>query len=199
MYKLQKADFYKASSILGETFNNYPIFTYIIPNSKNRKENLKLLCQFLINLGNAKGEVISTSNKLEGISIWLPSNRSNTSGMEAIQAGLLNLMVHLSPEAINRFIKVGSIKSKKRSEVIFGDYVICDMIGVDPRFQKQGFGRQIIENKLIEFDQANIPCYLETSKPENIEYYKRFKFIQIGEYKIQEVDVFCLKREPNPK
>jgi GNAT superfamily N-acetyltransferase len=197
MYKLQKHDLYKASIILGETFYNYPLFKYIIPNSENRKNNLQWLCLFLLNIGNSKGEVVGTSNKLEGISIWFSSSKSNSTSKEAIQAGLLNLFFHISPEAMGRFIHVGIIKVKKRSEIISGEYVICDMIGVYPRYQKQGFGRQMIEVQLLESDKLNIPCYLETSKPENIEYYKRYKFYKIGEYKIQGVNVYCLKRETN--
>ena len=55
----------------------------------------------------------------------------------------------------------------------------------------------MIEAKLLEFDREEVPCYLETSKHENISYYERFGFSQINEYKINDVDVFCLNRHPN--
>jgi ribosomal protein S18 acetylase RimI-like enzyme len=196
MYRLQRVDLYKASTILGETFQNYPIFTFIITNRRSRKNNLKYLCNFLLNIGIQQGEVIGTSNKLEGVSIWLPSMKPKNSGTDAIKAGFANLLFHISPVSIIKFIKVGSIKAKKRSELNIGKFVICDMIGIDPRFQRHGFGRQIIDSKLNELDTSDIPCYLETSKSENIEYYKRYKFTKIREYKIQDVDVFCLLREP---
>jgi ribosomal protein S18 acetylase RimI-like enzyme len=71
------------------------------------------------------------------------------------------------------------------------------MIGVDPLFQKQGFGRKMIEAKLLEFDIEEMSCYLETSKHKNISYYERFGFSRINEYKINDIDVFCLNRHPN--
>jgi GNAT superfamily N-acetyltransferase len=117
--------------------------------------------------------------------------------MDPIRAGLLNLFVHVKLGTISRFIEVGKIKGKMRAEIIKGQYYLCDMIGVDPLLQRQGFGRKMIEAKLFEFDKEEMPCYLETSRHGNIPYYERFGFSQINEYKIKDVDVFCLKRDPN--
>jgi ribosomal protein S18 acetylase RimI-like enzyme len=197
MYKLQKKDLNKASATLGRSFNDYPMFNYIIPDSEYRKDKLKYLCYFLLSLGIAKGEVIGPSNKMEGVSIWLSSNGSKSSGVDALRAGLLNLLIHIKPGTIRRFIEVGKIRGKKRTEIIKGQYYLCDMIGVDPLLQKQGFGRKMMEAKLLEFDREKMPCYLETSKHENIAYYKQFGFSQINRYEIQSLDVFCLKRDPN--
>ena len=197
MYKLQKRDLNKASAILGRSFNDYPIFNYIIPDPEYRKDKLKYLCRFLLSLGMAKGEVIGPSDKMEGVSIWLPSKGSKASGMDAIRAGFLNLFAHVKPGTISRLMEIGKIKGRRRAEVIKGQYYLCDMIGVDPPLQKQGFARKMIEAKLLEFDREEMPCYLETSKHENVSYYKRFGFSQINEYRIKDVDVFCLKRDPN--
>ena len=197
MYKLQKRDLNKASAVLNRSFNDYPIFKYIIPDPEYRKAKLRYLCHFLLSLGIAKGEVIGPSNKMEGVSIWLPPKGSKSSSMDPIRAGLLNLLVHVKLGTISRFIEVGKIKGKMRAEIIKGQYHSCDMIGVDPLLQRQGFGCKMIEAKLLDFDREEMPCYLETSKHENIAYYERFGFSQINEYKIHDVGVFCLNRDPN--
>jgi hypothetical protein len=72
MYKLQKKDLAKASTVLGKAFHRYPIFEYIIPDSSYRKKHLKHLCSFLLRCGISKGEVIAPSKSIEGVSIWLP-------------------------------------------------------------------------------------------------------------------------------
>ena len=197
MHKLQKRDLNKATAVFSRSFNDYPIFKYIIPDPEYRKAKLNYLCHFILSLGMAKGEVIGPSDKMEGVSIWLPSNGSKSSGMHAVLAGLLNLFVHIKPGTIRRFIEVGRTKQRMRAEIIKGPYYLCDMIGVDPLFQKQGFGRKMMEAKLLEFDREEMSCYLETSKRANFPYYVRFGFSQINKYKIQNFDVFCLKREPN--
>jgi len=197
MYKLQKRDLNKAAAVLSRSFNEYPIFRYIIPDPEYRKAKLKYLCHFLLCLAIVRGEVIGPSTKMEGVSMWFPPKGSKSSSMDPVRAGLLNLFVHVKLETISRFIEVGKIKGKTRAEIIKGQYYSCDMIGVDPLLQKQGFGRKMIEAKLLEFDREEVPCYLETSKQENIAYYERFGFSQINEYKINDVDVFCLHRHPN--
>ena len=184
MYKLQKKDLSKASATLSRSFHDDPIFKFVIPDPEYRKDKLRYLCHFIIRLGIAKGEAIGPSDKMEGVSLWLPSKGSKDSGVDAIRAGLLNLFVHIEPGTIRRFVEVGRTKGKMRAGIIKGQYYLCDMIGVDPLFQKQGFGRKMIEAKLLIFDREEMPCYLETSKCENIAYYERFGFSQINKYKI---------------
>jgi ribosomal protein S18 acetylase RimI-like enzyme len=197
MYRLQQGDLSKASTILSQSFNSYPIFEYVIPNPVYGRDHLRYLCRFLLGLGMSRGEVIAPSNKIEGVSIWLPSDGSDVSGMDAIRAGLLGLVFRVDTKTLGRFLELGNIKGKMRERIVQGPYYSCDMIGVDPRFQRLGYGRKMIEAKLGDFDEAKMPCYLETSELRNIAYYERFGFALIHEYPISDVTVFCLLREPN--
>jgi ribosomal protein S18 acetylase RimI-like enzyme len=194
MYSLQISDLQRASELLGKSFNNYPIFEYILPDAADRKRKLKYFCRFLINLGMIKGEVIAPSNKIEGVSIWIHSTNSNTSGTDAIMAGFIKLVLQVNPPSVLRFMEMGNIKGKMRIQIVEGSYYYCDMIGVDPLLQGHGFGRRMIEAKLREFDKENVPCYLETSKVENVGYYEKFGFRIKQKYRIADVDVFCLLR-----
>ncbi len=197
MYKLRIEDLAKASTTLGEAFNSYPIFEYIIPDPTYRKKHLKYLCDFLLRLGISKGEVIAPSDTIEGVSIWLPSTGTKSSNIDAIRAGLFNLFFQINLKTFSRFMKIGSIKGTKRTTVIKGPYYLCDMIGVNPIFQRRGFGRKMLKTKLLDCDKFKMPCYLETSKFSNISYYEKFGFTLFYEYKIQDISVYCLLREPN--
>jgi GNAT superfamily N-acetyltransferase len=197
MYKLQKSDLTKASITLRNAFINYPIFEYIIPDTTYRNKKLRYVFRFLLGLGIINGEVIAPSNRLEGVSIWLPSTRSHSSNTDAVRAGLLNLLFHLDSGSIDRLIEIGKSKSLKRREILKGSYYFCDMIGVEPQIQRQGVGRKMIEAKLRDFDGENVPCYLETSNLENVDYYKQYGFALYHHYKITDIDVFCLLRKAN--
>ena len=197
MYKLQIGDFSKASTVLGEAFNSYPIFEYIIQDSTYRKNHLKYQCNYLLHLGISKGEVIAPSESIEGVSIWLPSTGTQNSGIDAIRAGLLNLFFLTNIKTFSRFVKVGSFKGKKRTSIIKGPYYLCDMIGVNHFFKRRGFGRKMIERKLIDCDKTKMPCYLETIEYSNINYYEKFGFNLVCKYKIKDVNVYCLRREPD--
>ena len=49
-------------------------------------------------------------------------------------------------------------------------------LGVDPRVQRRGVGTLLMTPALAEADDAGLPCYLQTSDPANIDYYRRFGF-----------------------
>ena len=197
LYSLQDSDLSKAASTLAKAFNAYPVFEYIIPDASRRNRNLKYIFRFLLGLGRLHGEVIAPSSKLEGISIWVPSFSPHSSRLDALRAGLLNLFLHIDTKTIGRLMEIGTIKRKRRDELLGEPYYLCDLIGVDPLQQRQGIGRIMVETKLIEFDKEKIPCYLETSNLENVFYYRRFGFSPLHQYKIAEVDVFCLWRKVN--
>ncbi len=179
---------------MSQSFIDYPIFNYIIPNDVYRKRKLIYLFKFLICLGLANGEVISTSERLEGVSIWIYSKNNNFSLLTVLQAGLLSLCFRVNFGVLYRLIKIGNRKRETRTKIISGYYCLLDMIGVDPLLQRHGYGRRMIEEKLIELDGRKIPCYLETSRIENIAYYVKLGFKLIHEYKIMNIKVFCLLR-----
>jgi GNAT superfamily N-acetyltransferase len=197
MYKIEPKDLPKASSILGQAFKSYPLFEHVLPDSASRVHQLKHLCQFLLRLGMSKGMVTAPSDAVEGVSIWLPSERLPHSAMDAVRAGLLNLVLHVNTKAIGRFIEIGNVKRRKRADTIGGSYWLCDMIGVDPLLQGRGVGRHMIEAQLNYLDKAKMPCYLETSEVRNIAYYVKYGFGLIHQYKIHSVHVYCLEWKPS--
>jgi GNAT superfamily N-acetyltransferase len=50
-------------------------------------------------------------------------------------------------------------------------------IGVAPEAQGQGIGTALMNHYLDHLKQENIAGYLETDRPENVEFYKRFGFV----------------------
>lgn len=197
MYSLQDSDLSKASATLAKAFHAYPVFEYIIPDASRRNRKLKYIFRFLLGLGKLHGEVIAPSDQLEGISVWIPSSGSHSSSLDALRAGLLALFLRIDIKSIGRLMAIGTIKRKRRNAIMREPFYLCDLIGVDPLRQRQGIGRIMVETKLIELDKEKIPCYLETSRLENVNYYKQFGFSLLHQYKIFSIDVFCLLRKIN--
>jgi GNAT superfamily N-acetyltransferase len=50
-------------------------------------------------------------------------------------------------------------------------------IGVSPKAQGQGIGTALMNRYLEHLKQARVAGYLETDRPENVEFYKRFGFV----------------------
>jgi ribosomal protein S18 acetylase RimI-like enzyme len=50
------------------------------------------------------------------------------------------------------------------------------IVGVDPELQDRGLGSALVKEGLTRADQANCPCYLETSEERNLAFYERYGF-----------------------
>jgi hypothetical protein len=196
LYKIQKNDINKAAQILGESFADYPIFKYILPDNDYRKKKIHHLFLFLINMGMIEGDVVAPSKRMEGVSIWIHSSKIKASFSSGFKAGIMHLFFSIDLKSLIRFIDIGTRKQKVRTKILTGPYYLLDAIGVDPHAQRCGLGRMMIETKLHEFDAENVPCYLETSNPKNLLYYQKFGFCMIHEYEIMNITIFCLLRRP---
>jgi GNAT superfamily N-acetyltransferase len=195
VYHITKSDITKAAQVLGKSFMNYPIFSYIIPDPTYREKKIKFIFSFLLNLGLLGGEVIAPTSKMEGVSIWIDSSRKESSIIQLLKDGLIPLFLNLDLKSIFRFFSIGIQKQRMRKKILSGPYFMLDVIGTDPSYQNQGFGRLMIESKLKEYDTQPNPCYLETSDKGHIPFYNKYGFQLHHEYQLKEIRVYCLLRD----
>ncbi|OGP66453.1 MAG: hypothetical protein A2W27_04320 [Deltaproteobacteria bacterium RBG_16_44_11] len=195
LYRIQKSDIDKAAQILGRSFIDYPIFKYVFPDDQHRKNKIRYLFTFLIKLGMLNGEVYASSKDIEAVSIWINSSNARSPLMSAFKAGIISLNLKVDSKSVKRFSEIGLNKQKIRSDIVNVNYILLDVIGVDPQFQKQGFARLLMESKLNDADKYKTPCYLETSNRDNLNFYKKFGFNLIHEYELLKIKVFCLYRK----
>ncbi len=50
------------------------------------------------------------------------------------------------------------------------------VLGVAPAFQGQGYGRALLQPMLDRAELEGVPCYLETTQPKNVSFYRRLGF-----------------------
>jgi ribosomal protein S18 acetylase RimI-like enzyme len=194
-YYINKNDIRSASQVLGKSFIDYPVFSFILPDRSYRERKIEFLFTFLINLGMLSGEVIATSSMLEGISIWIDSSSKRPSMAKILWKCLIPLFLNVDTKSVFRFIKIGFVKAKARRGILKGHYFLLDIIGVNPIYQNQGYARRMIESKLKEYDNQPNPCYLETSDKENLFFYEKFNFRLYHEYQLVATNIYCLLRE----
>jgi ribosomal protein S18 acetylase RimI-like enzyme len=194
-YYINKNEVHSAAQLLGKSFIDYPIFSFILPDRKYREKKIEFLFAFLINLGLLSGEVIATSSKMEGISIWIDSSSKKPSTAKILWNCLIPLFLRIDPRSVFRFIKIGLVKAKVRRDILKRHYFLLDLIGVNPIYQNQGYARRMIESKLKEYDNQPDPCYLETSDKNNLAFYEQFNFRLYHEYKLIATNIYCLLRE----
>lgn len=57
------------------------------------------------------------------------------------------------------------------------------VLGVEPRLQGKGAGRELLSHALSRADEDGVPAYLETTRPKNLAYYRGFGFEIVEEMK----------------
>ena len=69
-------------------------------------------------------------------------------------------------------------------------------IGVVPACQRQGVGRALMNRYVEHLDGEKIEGYLETDKPVNVDFYKKFGFAVVHEEKVIGVPTWYMRRQP---
>ena len=112
-----------------------------------------------------------------------------------LDGGLLNFLFGLKLASFIKLIKLGDAKNSNRNRLMNSEYYFLDVIGINPAFARIGLGKLLIEAKMEQIKEQNMCCFLETSKTENIEYYKRYGFYLLSEYDYNGLRSYCLLKK----
>ena len=67
-------------------------------------------------------------------------------------------------------------------------------IGVEPEAQGQRVGSTLMEKYCAELDRTGMAGYLETDRPENVEFYRRFGFVVTETAPVLAVQTYFMRR-----
>lgn len=71
-------------------------------------------------------------------------------------------------------------------------------IGVDPDAQGRGIGRHMLDVYCAELDDRAAVGFLETDKPENVDFYQKFSFEVVKEIQVIGVSTYLMIRKGKP-
>ncbi len=107
----------------------------------------------------------------------------------------LNMGMEVSKTMVTVFMPI----DQDRKEHMRGrDYIYLLMIGVDPQYQGQGYGGQLLSGLIEESEQTGLPIYLETETENNVSVYEHFGFKVVDKVTLPQIDLpmWELIREP---
>ena len=112
----------------------------------------------------------------EGVALWMPP------GVEPDEERMIPILEATVPE--DRLEDVFGVFEAMESFHPEEDCWYLPLIAVDPYYQGQGFGSQLMKHALARVDEDGLPAYLESSNPRNISLYERHGFEIMGEIQI---------------
>jgi GNAT superfamily N-acetyltransferase len=196
---LDKGSIKTASRVLSRAFQESPINVYAYPDAGVRSKKLPSAFESVLRYGMKYGRVYTTSDRLEGVAVWMQPESMKMNVQRLWQAGALWSAMRIGISASVRMLRINMYIEKKHGELATFDHWYLMLVGVDPEYQGNGYGGRLIKSMLCKAAEAGLPCYLETETESNVRLYQHFGFEVIDEFIVPGTPVkiwVMLRRQP---
>jgi ribosomal protein S18 acetylase RimI-like enzyme len=164
----------RATITLERAFSTDPMFSWIFPDPTRRPQSLQRFNRVPLEYGLRYGHVTQV-NDGRAIAIWLPPGRTVTMG-GMVRSGMLPIPFQVGFRPFAKFMNANETMERIHKRYAPEPHWYLLVIGVDPELQGHGLGTALVKEGLARADQANCPCYLETSAERNLPFYERCGF-----------------------
>jgi GNAT superfamily N-acetyltransferase len=166
----------EAGDVIAASHADYPGFRHVFPDAATRRRVLRPFMVATARDAAAHGYalVARSDDAVLGAALWMPPGTFPLSGIRKARmtGGLLRVAL-AARSSLPGFIRLGTALEEAHPAA---PSWYLEALGVDPRVQRRGVGTLLMTPALAEADDAGLPCYLQTSDPANIDYYRRFGF-----------------------
>jgi len=144
------------------------------------------------------GEVYTPSQNLEGISAWLPPGKAPFGGFQLLRSVPLPVIFRFGRLGASRMQAYNQYMDNLHRKLVPFPHWYLQILGVEPKYQGQGFSSRLVRPVLERIDSENLPCFVDTNTEKNVAIYKRFGFEIISSDKAPETDLPCyaMLRQP---
>uniref|UniRef100_A0A6B2LIY5 N-acetyltransferase domain-containing protein n=1 Tax=Arcella intermedia TaxID=1963864 RepID=A0A6B2LIY5_9EUKA len=126
--------------------------------------------------------VSNSEEKVVGVIIWQHPHETNASLSRMIEVGMSDMPRVFGFEGTYKFsVSFKSVQQKRKELMKKEEHMYLFAIGVDPPYQRQGYGSALIQPLLKEADDSNLKCFLECSIAESVSFFKKWGFQVIEE------------------
>jgi ribosomal protein S18 acetylase RimI-like enzyme len=162
---------------LSAAFGDDPVTNWLLRQDGARADAFARFYRFLFRRFALKSDTAWITDDGLGAAIWLPPDGWHLALMA--QAAVAPTMLRaVSMRRFPRLLRFSSALERAHPDEA---HWFLQIIGVHPDAQRRGLGRALIQPMLDRLDETGEPAYLESSKPENVPYYRRFGFEVIDE------------------
>lgn len=199
LLRLTKADIKPAAATLAAAFMNYPVSVYFTPDEVKRKKRQPGTSRHILKNSITTGEVYVTSPRMEGIAVWLLTDRSNPAPKRRTSLRMWLEKRFGDKETAKRQKAFFEYSDGIRKRVLPAKYWYLQMLGVAPPYQGQGYSSRLVKPMLARAEREGLPVFLETQLKKNVTLYQHFGFKVVEEGNIPGSSVYswAMVREPN--
>lgn len=174
--RLTRAQIKPAARVLARAFADEPLWKYFIPDAARRHRQIYYVFRLMVSYGLRYGEGYATSPNLEGVVIWLPSERAKMSLWDQILCGAVPAFLNLGIKTTAHISAVDAYIEDVHARNAPFPHQYLSVIGVDPAHQGEGHASALLHPMFARLDAEGRPCYLETHTEPNLQIYQHYGF-----------------------
>jgi len=174
--RLNRSHVKRATQVLIRAFWNHPPLQYYFPDEAERERIAPYFFSLSVSTGIRYGEVHATSQDLEGIAVWLPSNNYPITPWRLLRSVPPSQILGVGRYGGSRMRGLGQYIDTVHGRLAPFKHWFLQTIGVDPQFQGRGYASKLLRPMLARIDKEGLPCYLETLEGQNVRLYEHFDF-----------------------
>jgi GNAT superfamily N-acetyltransferase len=201
-YRLTKDDIKKAAEVCARSYAEITLYKKATEGIKDRYRVLQVFFEVAIRYGIKYGFPYASSEKLEGISIWLPYEKADMTTWRIIRSGgFINIqkLVRIGREFITSMKGMSQLDKDRRENMAGKQYLDLMSLAVDPEHQRKGIGGRLVQAMFEKADASGCSIYVNADI-DSVDFYKKhgFKTIKELSIKINNYDLlnFEMVREP---
>ncbi|HQE91695.1 MAG TPA: GNAT family N-acetyltransferase [Anaerolineae bacterium] len=196
--RLTRAQIKPAAHVLARAFADEPLWKYFIPDATRRHQKIYYVFRLMVSYGVRYGEGYATSPNLEGVAIWLPSERAKMSLWDQILHGAIPAFFNLGIQTTAHISATDAYIENVHARNAPFPHQYLSVIGVEPAYQGQGYAGALLRPMLARLDAAGQPCYLETHTEPNMQIYQHYGFevCDAGTFPNSDTRYMAMVRQP---
>ncbi len=157
--------------ILCQAFDANKSVNYVVKQDQKREQRIRRLMEYSFEMCYAFGKIYLSDNKNACVLTLLPDRKKTT-----LKSILLDTKLAIFCIGLSRASKILNRDSKIKNSYPKHPIFYLWFIGVNKTEQQKGIGSDLLKEIIKESVATQRPIYLETSMPENIQFYKKFGF-----------------------
>lgn len=174
--QLRGEDTAAAGELLAASHADYPAFAQLFPDPAVRQRVLRaFLTATAADAASRGGALLARdSDRVLGVAMWMPPGTFPLTLLR--KARMAPALLRTALAAPHRFPAFARVGARLEHSAHPAPAWYLQAMGVHPHAQRQGIGRKLLTPVLADADTAGIACYLHTSDPANVDYYRQHGF-----------------------
>lgn len=174
-------------------YTNSHTLWFLMPfTERNKDKLLRTLLNVCIAEGNLYNGVCVTNNG-KGVAIWKHQKARRTSFAEVWTK--LVYLIQFGPTRVHRALMSDRYLASHYPKT---EFIYLWFIGIHPEYQGLGLSRELLQPYFDLADQRQLPIYLETGEPRNVELYQHLGFTTYHQWHLTDgsnLTVYMMRRE----